>query len=317
MSEELTLAEEIQRIKDDVLLLELKTAVLVEGKSDVDFWQNTLNRVIPEQFKIFPYVNFPKAETSGKSALTTHFAPFAAQDFILCVDSDYDYLLENPDLQRPFIFQTYVYAVENYQCYPPNLKNVLQKRFDTEGVSDFDFEDFIRRYSQVIHRLLVYSLYSVKTKNKNNQFTASDCGQAASFNQGENVVTNLSNLAERVDNQCVIHADKYEGLTEFQDFKRRIEVLGLTETSAYLFFRGHNLLENVVVKLLENVGLPIRYVEFERRLNLENGHQIAADYDNLLKQNSFEKLLANHTAFMESPFFQKIESDILTAFSQN
>ena len=316
MNEELTLVEEIQRIKDDVLLLELKTAVLVEGKSDVDFWQNTLNRVIPEQFKIFPYVNFPKAETSGKSVLVTHYAPFAARDFIICVDSDYDYLLENPDLQRPFIFQTYVYAVENYQCYASNLKNILQKRFDTEGVSDFDFEDFIRRYSQVIHRLLVYSLYSVKTEDRNNQFTASDCGQTARFYQTENVITNLSNLAERVDNQCVIYETKYDDLIKFQDFKRQVAVLELTETNAYLFFRGHNLLGNVVVKLLGTIGKPIKMAEFERRRNLKNGKQAVAAYDDFLKKNSFGNLLFSHTAFTESPFFQKIESDLLTAFGQ-
>ena len=85
----------------------------------------------------------------------------------------------------------------------------------------------------------------------------------------------------------------------------------------YLFFRGHNLLENVVLKLLGTIGKPIKTAEFERRRNFKNGKQAVAAYDDFLKQNSFGNLLSNHTAFTESPFFQKIESDILTAFGQN
>ena len=196
MIPEAKITEYVRRIRQELRLLRVDCAVRVEGKKNTDawFWSETIKKVLPEKtFKVYKYSNLPTENSTGKQNVL-QFKDFAARDFILCVDSDYDYLLENPDLQRPFIFQTYVYAVENYQCYASNLKNILQKRFDTEGVSDFDFEDFIRRYSQVIHRLLVYSLYSVKTEDRNNQFTASDCGQTARFYQTENVITNLINL---------------------------------------------------------------------------------------------------------------------------
>lgn len=319
MTQEQKMAQEVRRIRQDLRLRRLDCAVRVEGKKAADerFWSETIKRALPEKkFKVYRYSNVPTEQSFGKQNVLK-FKDFVAQDFILCVDSDYDYLLENPDLNQRFIFQTYVYAVENYQCYAPNLKNILQKRFDTEGVSDFDFEDFIARYSAAIHRLLIYSLYSVKTEGKNNQFTAQDCGQSVSFYQNENVVIDFQNLIERIDNQCIVHETKYDVLQDFQDFKRRITVLGLSETNAYLFLRGHNLLENVVIKLLENLGLPIRNAEFSRRRSLENGNQIAADYDSFLKQNSFENLLSSHTAFVESPFFQKIETDLRTAFSLN
>ena len=270
--------------------------------------------MLPEKkFKVYRYSNLPTENSTGKQNVL-QFKDFAAQDFILCVDSDYDYLLENPDLKRPFIFQTYVYSVENYQCYAPNLANVLQKRFDTEGVWGFDFEDFMVHYSAVIHRLLVYSLFSMKTDN---EFTAFDCGQKARFFQHENIISDLGSLAVRVDNQCIVYANKFDASLEFQNFQKRIKVLGLTETNAYLFFRGHNLLENVVLKLLGTIGKPIKTAEFERRRSLKNGKQAVAAYDDFLKQNSFGNLLSSHTAFTKSPFFQKIESDLLTAFGQN
>ena len=310
------IAEYVRRIRQELRLLRVDCAVRVEGKKDTDawFWSETIKKVLPEKtFKVYKYSNLPTENSTGKQNVL-QFKEFAAPDFILCVDSDYDYLLENPDLQRPFIFQTYVYSVENYQCYAPNLKNILQKRFDTEGVSGFDFEDFMAHYSAIIHRLLVYSLFSMKTDK---QFTAFDCGQKARFFQHENIVTDLGNLAVRVDNQCIIYANKFDESLEFQNFNKRIKALGLIETNAYLFFRGHNLLENVVLKLLGIAGKFIKTAEFERRRNLTNGKQAIAAYDAFLKQNSFGNLLSNHTAFTESPFFQKIENDLLTAFGQN
>ena len=312
----LTIYDEVERLKTELFTLKRDCIVRVEGEKPTDevFWTKTLNYVLPNmKFLVFKTSNYPSENSTGKQNVL-QFKDFAARDFILCVDSDYDYLLENPDLQRPFIFQTYVYSVENYQCYVPNLANVLQKRFDTEGVSGFDFEDFMAHYSAIIHRLLVYSLFSMKTDK---QFTAFDCGQKARFFQHENIVTDLGNLAVRVDNQCIVYANKFDASLEFQNFEKRIKALGLTETNAYLFFRGHNLLENVVLKLLGTIGKPIKTAEFERRRSLKNGKQAIADYDDFLKQNSFEKLLANHTTFMENPFFQKIESDLLTAFRQN
>ena len=230
----LTIYDEVERLKTELFTLRRDCIVRVEGEKPTDevFWTKTLNYVLPNmKFLVFKTSNYPSENSTGKQNVL-QFKDFAARDFILCVDSDYDYLLENPDLQRPFIFQTYVYAVENYQCYVPNLANVLQKRFDTEGVSGFDFEDFMAHYSAIIHRLLVYSLFSMKTDK---QFTAFDCGQKVRFFQHENIITDLGNLAVRVDNQCVVYANKFDTSLEFQNFKKRIKALGLIETNAYLF----------------------------------------------------------------------------------
>ena len=47
------------------------------------------------------------------------------RDMIACVDADYDYLLQGATdqsrkvLQSPYVFHTYVYAIENFQCYAP------------------------------------------------------------------------------------------------------------------------------------------------------------------------------------------------------
>ncbi len=305
------MAEYVKRIRADLRLLRLDCAVRVEGKKKTDewFWSLTLSQIFLEKaFKIYRYSNLPTENSFGKQNVL-QFKDFAASDYILCVDSDYDYLLENPDLQHPFIFQTYVYAVENYQCYAPNLINILRRGCDTEG-GVFNFEDFINHYSKAIYPLLVYSLFSMKIDG---EFTAIKCGEQIGFKKIQNLDIDLASLMQLVDNQCLDFEKKYDELSEFQLFKQRLIELGLTETNAYLFVRGHDLLENVVLKLLKHIAEPIIKTEFERRIK-ENGHQSASAYQTYLKNHKFENLLSNHFSFQGNLFFQKIDSDIRTSF---
>ncbi|TGO02534.1 hypothetical protein PN36_23425 [Candidatus Thiomargarita nelsonii] len=54
----------------------------------------------------------------------------AGEYLLLCVDSDYDYLLQDATEvskrinQEPYIFQTYAYSIENYKCYAESLRGV-------------------------------------------------------------------------------------------------------------------------------------------------------------------------------------------------
>ncbi|MDQ9768464.1 DUF4435 domain-containing protein, partial [Acinetobacter baumannii] len=49
---------------------------------------------------------------------------------IACVDADYDYLMQGLTASshevctNPYVFHTYVYAIENFQCYAPALQSV-------------------------------------------------------------------------------------------------------------------------------------------------------------------------------------------------
>ena len=113
MDRGMSLSEDVQRMKTEVILLRLDKVVLVEGATDKLFWAELLDTAIREKYEIFPSVNHPTYDTTGKSALLKHYVQFANVDFTLCLDSDYDYLLEKPILTLPFVFQTYVYSIEN------------------------------------------------------------------------------------------------------------------------------------------------------------------------------------------------------------
>jgi Protein of unknown function (DUF4435) len=302
---------EVRRIRGELRLLRLDCAVRVEGKYDTDelFWSHIMRNVLPDlSFKVYRYANYPTTQAFGKSNVLK-FKEFAAQDFILCVDSDYDYLLEREDLNHPFIFQTYTYSVENYQCYATSLLPILKRFLDLE-TADYGFVDLMNRYSSIIHRLLVYSLFSMKIDG---EFSADKCGHAIGFDSLRDIELGLTDLVQNIENQCLILGERYDVLPEFSDFKLRIAELGLTESNAYLFIRGHDLKDKVIKKFLERIAEPLKNVEFEQRRR-QNGGEAAAQYQEHLRRNSFDNLLKTNMNYTDCSFYQKIKTDLRTAF---
>ena len=65
-----------------------------------------------------------------KSVLMNVMADKTGPDMIACVDADYDYLLQGITptseivVSNPYVFHTYVYAIENFQCYAAGLHDV-------------------------------------------------------------------------------------------------------------------------------------------------------------------------------------------------
>ena len=106
--------------------------VFVEGYDDVAFW-----RGIFDHFRN-PYLRFeisvPNREDlpKGKKVLLT-MAESAGEDFLLCMDSDFDFLMGDSTPQSRivngsgYLFHTYAYATENYLCYAPSLHNTSEK----------------------------------------------------------------------------------------------------------------------------------------------------------------------------------------------
>lgn len=81
------------------------------------------------------------------------------RDMIACVDADYDYLMQGRThqsqriLNSPYVFHTYVYAIENFQCYAPSLHNVcVSVTLNDHRI--FDFRDYFQQFSDTIFPLL-------------------------------------------------------------------------------------------------------------------------------------------------------------------
>ena len=104
----------------------------VESYDDIYFWRTVLSEF--ENDKRFFEVMLPSKGnlTRGKKSVLMNFLEGEplGRDMIACVDADYDYLIQGRTRQSqkilasPYVFHTYVYAIENFQCYAPSLHNV-------------------------------------------------------------------------------------------------------------------------------------------------------------------------------------------------
>lgn len=166
------LATEAKYFKDSLFFLERDLAVRIESSNDAHFWRFVFQEALPN-FRIlfYPQSMTRKPGTKGKSQLML-LQDFADKELALCVDSDYDYLLDNTNLKKSFIFQTYFYSIENYWSFAEGLEIGIEK---TTGKSiNFPFATYFKIYSSIIYDWLIYSLYSEKMNH--GYLPAARCG---------------------------------------------------------------------------------------------------------------------------------------------
>lgn len=91
----------------------------------------------------------------GKKAAISSMLKGVGRDMIACVDADYDYLRQGSTessqqmLENPYIFHTYAYAIENFQCYARGLhETCVMVTLNDRRI--FDFERFLESYSRTI-----------------------------------------------------------------------------------------------------------------------------------------------------------------------
>ena len=103
----------------------------VESYDDVFFWRSVLDEF--ENDSIYFEVMLPSRTNLGKGkkyVLSNQLGNQLGESLIACVDADYDYLMQGSNpvskeiIENPYIFHTYVYAIENYQCYARGLHEV-------------------------------------------------------------------------------------------------------------------------------------------------------------------------------------------------
>lgn len=282
--------EYIRRIRDDIFLMRLDHAILVEGESDKPFWDELWKQVIPDRYYIYSNVHYPAPNTAGKTALIKHYISHASRDFLICLDSDFDYLLEPPPLPD-FVFQTYVHSVESYLCYAPSLPALLIKGVQSEDAL-FDFEQFFLQYSSLSYQWLSSQLYQ-HTRN------GTPIETSPSFKSITEPEQDLQKLSEQ---SGIAHQfDSLQGKPDFQRFEQGLNERGLAADNAYLFIRGHDLMERIVLKLLKCVAQPIIKQQFDLRDTAGKG-----TYQQYQRQNTFEKLLRENRGYQDCPFYLKI-----------
>ena len=293
---------EAQYFKDSLFALGKDIAVRIEGKQhDELFWSTIFQIALPlSKPEFYPQCfEYPSSGTTGKDCVLLLEA-YVDKELVLCVDSDYDYLLQRAILDKPFIFHTYVYSIENYWCYAHGLPNIVKKVMNTEGV-DFDFANFFDSYSNIIYPYLLCSLFS--TAEKDNFLNSNQLGD----NIGFFLNANLANFEFKLKQKYDVLYSRYASNPKFKALRNRLNYLGLTEKEAYLFVRGHDVFDRVAKPLMKSL------VTAHFATLTTNAEKIA--YEQQIKAHPYNEVAQKNTSMSDSIFYQRIIQDIQAVFS--
>ena len=293
----------------------------VESYDDIYFWRTVLSEF--EDDKRYFEVMLPSKANllRGKKSVLMHFLEDATlgHDMIACVDADYDYLLQGCTAQSrkvldsPYVFHTYVYAIENFQCYAPSLHNVcVSVTLNDHRI--FDFRAYFQAFSEAIFPLFIWSVMLYRNGNYP-KFSISDFNRIADpggFNVYKPEVS-IANVKRKVGTkvnelQRMFPDSKEEYLAVKEDIKR----LGVTAQTTYLYIQGHHLFDTVVSPILSKVCNLLRQ-ERQNEIYFATAHKTQKRNEMSCYENSLQDIkamLKKNSGYMTSEPFRRVQEDI-------
>ena len=281
------------------------------------------------EVKLPSNTSLAKAKTKALERSNDIFDLVIGKFLLICVDSDYDYLLcEHYETEskrtiarkiqeNDYIFQTYAYSIENLKCYAESLHIVcVNATFnDTQKI---DFVAFMELYSKMIYKLFLWNLLFY-SKGQDDNFTLTSFRSVAGIlgNSGDNefVQVALTKLQDKINDKIIELETNFPAQkAEILALGNKLKILGLEKDNAYLFVQGHTVFDNVVLEILkphcnklrdENRTEIIQTAKDEIHRNNELNH-----YNNKVKNLKVENILATNTKFENCFLFSKIKQDI-------
>ena len=293
----------------------------VESYDDIYFWRTVLSEF--ENEKRYFEVMLPSKInlTRGKKSVLMNFLEGEplGKDMIACVDADYDFLVQGRTAQSrkvldsPYVFHTYVYAIENYQCYAPSLHNVcVSVTLNDHRI--FDFREFFQQFSEALFPLFVWSIMLYRNGNYP-KFSISDFNRIADpggFNV-QNPEPSIANVKRKVRTKINDLQRQFpDAKNEYLATKEDIKALGVTAQTTYLYIQGHHLFDTVVSPMLSKVCNLLR----QERQN-EIYHSVAhktqkrnemSCYENALQD--IKAMLKKNTGYITSEPFRRLQEDV-------
>jgi len=214
----------------------------VEDKVDIRFWEILLAPYTKQKkVKFFPFVQKGKKRITGKSYIMRHIS-MASSTYVLCVDSDLDYLLQRPNFDvHHYILQTYTYSWENHHCWHINLQSMWEK---WQKNKIFDFTIFLTSLGDIIYDALVVLL--TKKRLKHNGLTLDSMCNIINKNQANRKDDLKNNGAEllskiRTSYNALLNKTTSEDERELTITRQHLLKFGVTSDNAYLYMQGHSI----------------------------------------------------------------------------
>ena len=324
----------------------------VESYDDIYFWRTVLNRfeddtryfevMLPSKMNLTRgkksvLMNFISSERLSKSEkppskaqsnlppLTTQPSPPSplGHDMIACVDADYDYLVQGATEQSrkvidsPYVFHTYVYAIENFQCYAPSLHEVcVAVTLNDHRI--FDFDEYFRLYSEACFPLFVWSVWAYRSGH-HNHFSLTDFNRVC--DPGGFTVqkpqASIDNIRRKVQTKVHELQRQYPDNKEaYLAVKADVLRLGVTPQTTYLYMQGHHLFDTVTAPILMKVCNQLRQ-ERQAEINLSQAQRTQKRNEMSCYENSLQDvkaMLKKNTGYARCPRFAQLQADIACFF---
>ena len=304
-----------------------KIVAYVESYDDILFWRNVLSNFETE--KCYFEVMLPSRTSLNrgkKPAMMNVLNNSLGESVIACVDADYDYLLQGVTetsrqmIENPYIFHTYAYAIENYQCNANDLHEVcvMATLNDHELV---DFKSFYKLYSEIVYPLFVWNVYFYRHKDLRT-FPLLAFSNAARIEciKVMHPERSLERLQKKIAAKVEYFETTYpEKVAEVESLKGELNQLGVRPENAYYFIQGHHLFENVTLKVLIPVCQSLRK-EREQEIRALAAHDMQlqnelTSYDH--SQCAVELMLKKNRAIRDCEPFERLKQDLENFMAQN
>ncbi len=294
--------------------------VHVEGYDDVAFWRDIFDEFESDRHTFEISVAPRKDLAKGKKVLLDMLSE-TSEERIVCVDSDFDYLLDGATTQShkvlnsPFVFHSYAYSIENLLCYAPGLRSICTKATKND-MPALDFERWFEQYSRAIYPVFLWYIYSAKLDD-----------------------LTLYKLESFKNDVRVLYVDlETDGLSTIEWVKRkvarrleflertypqfiplvaaegeRMKTRDLFPENTYLFMQGHTLMENVTIPVLESICGKLRHLEMERINNSSaSGTPLMNALDNYRNstQLGIRSLLLTNIHYKSCFLYKRLRDDI-------
>ena len=293
----------------------------VESYDDIYFWRTVLSH-FEDETRYFEVMLPSKVNlTRGKKSVLMNFLEGEplGRDMIACVDADYDYLVQGRThsskqiLGSPYVFHTYVYAIENFQCYAPSLHNVcVSVTLNDHRI--FDFTDYFRQFSEAIFPLFIWSIMLYRNGNYP-KFSISDFNRIADPG-GFSVQTpepSLVNVRRKVGVKVRDLQRQFpDAKEEFLAVKQDLKDLGVTPQTTYLYIQGHHLFDTITAPILSKVCNLLRQ-ERQQEIFYSHAHKTQKRNEMSCYENSLQdvkSMLKKNNGYIMSEQFRRLQEDI-------
>ncbi len=274
-------------------------AIHEDYKDDQKFWGHLFNTFFREQNIDKMYRPFASYEGTGVDFVRDSFSEFAGHRYydktkygeidihlVLCIDSDSKYLYENQQwyLNKPYIFHTYAYSIENYNCYGECLNQKFAE-YSLNQIPAIDFVQLFKDFSSTLSTLFSYWIYNerynigmgtneigkeVQKEIMNMEKFCKDLkNDETDLQTAQNeIITEISNRAniciEELEKNYGKLIDKNAKQEMIDDFKARYNI---EEHDLFLYFKGHWVFEEFLLPIAK---YQFAYLKNYFLLNAEN-----------------------------------------------